>query len=100
MDTFNYDSKEAREGLTHCFAANLSEYGDKIGPRGLASVQAIPDEEFEQGLASLRANRAAHDAAQPVVEEADPCIFSSEARPSFGSSGIRSLFGAGRDLGA
>jgi ubiquinone/menaquinone biosynthesis C-methylase UbiE len=62
---------EARATLTQLFAANLSEYCDKIGLRGLSSLQAIPDKEFEKGIAGLRAYCESQVAAEPVFEETD-----------------------------
>ena len=66
---------EARQTLVQLFAASPREYCDKIALRGLSSLQAIPDAEFEQGVARLREFCRAHDASEPVHEETDLFIF-------------------------
>jgi len=57
------------------FADNHADYAQKIGQRGLSSLQQIPDNEFRQGLAQLEAHCHATDPAQPVYEDIDLFVF-------------------------
>jgi ubiquinone/menaquinone biosynthesis C-methylase UbiE len=69
---------QAHDVVRHPFAATLVEYGEKIGRRGLSSLQAIPDEEFERGVERLRHWCNKHEMGDPVFEEIDLFVF--EAR--------------------
>lgn len=67
----------ASETLEQLFAADAREYCGKIAMRGLSSLQAIPDAEFERGVADLRAYcEAGNEAAdKPVYEKTALFVF-------------------------
>ena len=59
---------DACEELSQLFAASLDEYCDKIALRGLSSLQAIDDAEFERGLCALREFCDSRESVEPVYE--------------------------------
>jgi len=65
----------AHDTVHHPFAADLGEYAEKIALRGLSSLKAIPDEEFEEGIARLRERCCENETDQPVYEEMDLFVF-------------------------
>lgn len=69
----------ARETLTQLFAASPREYAEKICTRGLSSLQAIADEDFERGAEALRRHCEESEPGRPVHEETDLFVFAPEA---------------------
>jgi ubiquinone/menaquinone biosynthesis C-methylase UbiE len=69
---------QAREIVRQAFARDLNEYAEKIGLRGLSSLQAISDRAFERDMARLRAYCTSKDDGQPVWEDISLFVF----RPS------------------
>jgi ubiquinone/menaquinone biosynthesis C-methylase UbiE len=65
----------ARETLTQLFAADAREYAEKICARGLSSLKAITDEEFERGAAELKRHCEGSEPGEPVYEETDLFVF-------------------------
>jgi ubiquinone/menaquinone biosynthesis C-methylase UbiE len=57
------------------FAENLREYREKIGLRGLSSLQAIPDDEFQAGLGRMEQYCREKDAEEAVFEDIDLFVF-------------------------
>lgn len=66
---------QAHAVVRHPFADNLRHYAEKIGLRGLSSLKAIADDEFEQGMADLREYCRRHDTGEPVFEDIDLFVF-------------------------
>jgi ubiquinone/menaquinone biosynthesis C-methylase UbiE len=64
--------------VRHPFAGNLATYAEKIGMRGLSSLKAVPDEDFHEGMAELKAYCTEHDTGEPVREDIDLFVFRAE----------------------
>ena len=61
--------------LRQLFGRDLGEYVEKIALRGLSSLQAIPDREFDDGVGRLREYCTAHETGEAVLEEIDLFVF-------------------------
>jgi ubiquinone/menaquinone biosynthesis C-methylase UbiE len=64
-----------RRTVVHTFATDHRDYLRKIGLRGLSSLQAISDEEFERGLAAFARHCRAVEDDRPVTEPTDLFVF-------------------------
>ncbi|MBW1711024.1 MAG: methyltransferase domain-containing protein [Deltaproteobacteria bacterium] len=66
------------------FAKNHLEYFEKISTRTLSSLQAISDQEFQDGLARLKEYCLSRNTSLPVREEIDLFVFQLRYYPSGG----------------
>jgi hypothetical protein len=57
------------------FAADYTEYAEKIGRRGLSSLEAISDEEFRQGMKRLTRECQGRPREHSVREHIDLFVF-------------------------
>jgi SAM-dependent methyltransferase len=62
------------------FADSLADYAEKIGRRGLSSLQQIPDKDFHCGMSLLKQYCRAGNPATPVEEDIDLFVF-EKTRP-------------------
>jgi SAM-dependent methyltransferase len=69
---------DAHTVVRHPFAENLTVYAEKIGLRGLSSLKAISDEDFDEGMAALGAHCAQHDDGEAVCEDIDLFVFCAD----------------------
>jgi len=60
------------------FAENPHEYVQKIGLRGLSSLKAITDDEFQNGLVQLKQYCREQETEEAIYEEIDLFIFNSK----------------------
>ena len=65
----------AHEIIPQYYAKDLAEYFEKLSLRGISSLKAIPDKEFEQGLSHFRKYCYENDRGKAVFEEIDLFIF-------------------------
>jgi SAM-dependent methyltransferase len=56
-------------------AANWDIYGQKIGCRAISMLAQLADDDFEEGLAALRAHAAGAPTTGPVIELMDFYVF-------------------------
>jgi SAM-dependent methyltransferase len=61
--------------VVHTFATDHRDYLRKISLRGLSSLQAISDEEFERGLDTFARHCRAVEGDRPITEPTDLFVF-------------------------
>ena len=59
------------------FADNLQEYYNKISLRGLSSLQATSDDDFQKGLSGLKKHCDVHETGEGIFEDIDLFIFNT-----------------------
>jgi SAM-dependent methyltransferase len=69
----------AHRVVRHPFAASYAEYFAKISARAISSLQAIPDEAFERGLAAFE-RHCRHAPDRPIYEPVEVFLFSTTSR--------------------
>ena len=67
--------QQAHEVVDHPIAANWLGYADKVGLRADSFLQQIPDEDFGDGLAALRAYAEKADPNAPVARSFEVFLF-------------------------
>lgn len=61
--------------VNQIFAENLNKYFEKISLRGFSDIEAITDEEFQQGLSRLKKYCQEQKTEEPIFEDIDLFIF-------------------------
>lgn len=69
----------AHQVVSHPFAASYTEYFAKISARAISSLQAIPDEAFERGLAAFE-RHCRNTPDRPIYEPVEVFLFSATPR--------------------
>jgi len=54
---------------------DLQQYAERVGMRVFSTLQLVPDDEFERGMAELRRHCAAHDRGETVYEDFEVFLF-------------------------
>jgi len=65
----------ARQTFRQLFASSYQEYYRKVGQRGLSSLIAISDADFEHGMERFRGWVEEQPPNQPVYEPVDVFVF-------------------------
>jgi len=69
----------AHQVVSHPFAASYTEYFAKISARAISSLQVIPDEAFERGLAAFE-RHCRNTPDRPIYEPVEVFLFSATPR--------------------